>query len=76
MEEVSADGSPVGGADASSPGKEQTAATTIPPRRNRITFGFAALSLSVPDRVRFRYRLDGFDRDDGAVLGERFGTEL
>ncbi|MEO8126103.1 MAG: two-component regulator propeller domain-containing protein, partial [Bryobacteraceae bacterium] len=27
----------------------------------RITFGYAGLSLSVPDRVRFRYRLDGFD---------------
>jgi ligand-binding sensor domain-containing protein/signal transduction histidine kinase len=27
----------------------------------RITFSFAGLSLSVPERVRFRYRLDGFD---------------
>ncbi len=27
----------------------------------RITFGYVGLSLSVPERVRFRYRLDGFD---------------
>jgi signal transduction histidine kinase/ligand-binding sensor domain-containing protein len=53
VEDMSADGSTV----------EQTPAMTIPPRPERITFGFAALSLSVPDRVRFRYRLDGYDRD-------------
>jgi ligand-binding sensor domain-containing protein/signal transduction histidine kinase len=29
--------------------------------RQRITFGYAGLSLSVPERVRFRYALDGFD---------------
>ncbi|MGD0296292.1 MAG: two-component regulator propeller domain-containing protein, partial [Bryobacteraceae bacterium] len=27
----------------------------------RITFGYSGLSLSVPDRVRYRYRLDGYD---------------
>jgi signal transduction histidine kinase/ligand-binding sensor domain-containing protein len=61
VEDVSADGSPV----------EQTRAMTIPPRPDRITFGFAALSLSVPDRVRFRYRLDGFDRDWSEPVAER-----
>ena len=44
---------------------------TIPPRPERITFTFAALSLSVPDRVRFRYRLDGFDRDWSEPVAER-----
>ncbi|MGJ5814438.1 sensor histidine kinase [Paludibaculum fermentans] len=34
----------------------------VPARRQRITFGFVGLSLSVPERVRFRYALDGFDR--------------
>jgi signal transduction histidine kinase len=34
----------------------------IPGGRKRITFGYAALSLSIPQRVRFRYRLDRFDR--------------
>src|SRR6202043_1028726 len=28
----------------------------------RIRFGYSGLILSVPDRVRYRYRLDGFDR--------------
>jgi signal transduction histidine kinase len=61
VEDVLADGSPV----------ERTAALTIPPRPDRITFGFAALSLSVPDRVRFRYRLDGFDHDWSEPVAER-----
>ena len=34
----------------------------IPGGRQRITFDYAGLSLSVPDRVRLRYQLDGFDR--------------
>jgi ligand-binding sensor domain-containing protein/signal transduction histidine kinase len=35
----------------------------IPPDRRRIVFGYSALILSVPERVRFRYKLEGFDRD-------------
>jgi signal transduction histidine kinase/ligand-binding sensor domain-containing protein len=61
VEDVSADGRPVA----------LTPAITIPPRPDRITFGFAALSLAVPDRVRFRYRLDGFDRDWSEPAAER-----
>jgi ligand-binding sensor domain-containing protein len=37
-------------------------AVHIPGGRRRITFGYVGLSLSVPDRVRYRYRLEGFDR--------------
>ncbi len=33
----------------------------IPGNRKRVTFSYAGLSLSVPERVRFRYRLDDFD---------------
>lgn len=36
--------------------------TRIPAGRQRIKFGFVGLSLSVPERVKFRYTLDGFDR--------------
>jgi signal transduction histidine kinase/sugar lactone lactonase YvrE len=61
VEDVSADGRRF----------ERTATITIPPRPDRITFGFAALSLSVPDRVRFRYRLDGFDHDWSEPVAER-----
>jgi signal transduction histidine kinase len=32
-------------------------------RRQRIAFQFDGVSLSVPERLRLRYRLDGFDRD-------------
>lgn len=35
----------------------------IPPGGHRVTLGYAGVSLAVPERVRFRYRLDGFDRD-------------
>jgi signal transduction histidine kinase/ligand-binding sensor domain-containing protein len=35
----------------------------IPPGGHRITFGYSGLSLSVPERVRFRYKLDGFDHN-------------
>jgi len=33
----------------------------IPGGRRRITLAFAGLSLSIPERVRFRYLLEGFD---------------
>jgi signal transduction histidine kinase/sugar lactone lactonase YvrE len=61
VEEVLADGAPV----------ERMPTIRIPPRRDRLTFVFAGLSLSVPDRVRFRYRLDGFDRDWSEPVSER-----
>ncbi len=35
----------------------------IPGARQRIIFSYAGLSLSVPERVRFRYKLDNFDQD-------------
>ena len=40
--------------------------------------GFTGLSLSVPARVRFRYRLDGFDRDwsEPASLRQAVYTNL
>jgi signal transduction histidine kinase/ligand-binding sensor domain-containing protein len=34
----------------------------IPTARRRITFSYIGLSLSMPDRIRYRYMLDGFDR--------------
>lgn len=52
IESVSADGEPIVGASL-----------TIPPRRQRIAISFTGLSLATPERVQFRYRLDGFDRD-------------
>ena len=51
IQTISADGHPV---DLRDP-------IRIPPRRHRTVFGFVGLSLSIPDRVRFRYTLEGFD---------------
>jgi ligand-binding sensor domain-containing protein/signal transduction histidine kinase len=34
----------------------------IPSSRKRITFMYSGLSLAVPERIRFRYSLDNFDR--------------
>jgi signal transduction histidine kinase/ligand-binding sensor domain-containing protein len=53
VETISADGNGIG----------LHGAVHIPGGRQRITFGYAGLSLSVPERVRFRYKLDGYDRD-------------
>jgi signal transduction histidine kinase/CheY-like chemotaxis protein/ligand-binding sensor domain-containing protein len=36
---------------------------TLPPGKDRIEFHYTSLSLSIPARVRFRYKLEGYDRD-------------
>src|SRR6266849_2770398 len=38
------------------------AVARIPSSGRRITFMYSGLSLAVPERIRFRYSLDGFDR--------------
>jgi PAS domain S-box-containing protein len=38
-----------------------TASVRIPPSPRRITFEYTGLSLAVPERIRFRYFLEGFD---------------
>jgi hypothetical protein len=38
------------------------ASVLVPPSPKRITFTYSGLSLTFPERVRFRYFLDGFDR--------------
>jgi len=51
VEEVTADGAAI---DVQGP-------VRIPSSRRRLTLSYAGLSLSAPERVRYRYRLDGFD---------------
>jgi len=53
IQRISADGSAI----------PLTNPVRIPPRRHRTVFDFVGLSLSVPERVRFRYRLDGYDHN-------------
>jgi signal transduction histidine kinase/ligand-binding sensor domain-containing protein len=36
---------------------------TLPKRTDSLQIDYAALSLSVPQRIRYRYKLDGLDRD-------------
>ena len=43
----------------------------IPSSRRRLAVTYAGLSLSVPERVRYRYRLDGFDSDWSDPVAER-----
>ena len=46
-------------------GKQTGAPTnlTLPPRTTNLQISYTALSLSVPEKVRFRYRLEGVDKD-------------
>jgi hypothetical protein len=53
IQSIAADGNPVPIQDS----------TRIPGGHRRLAFGFAGLSFSSPERVRFRYRLDNFDGD-------------
>jgi ligand-binding sensor domain-containing protein/signal transduction histidine kinase len=53
IEGISANGSPI----------EMHGTPRIPGAGQRIAFNYAGLSLSVPERIRFRYKLDGFDRN-------------
>jgi ligand-binding sensor domain-containing protein/signal transduction histidine kinase len=52
LQSISADGSPI---NISNP-------IRIPSASKRITFRYTGLSLAVPERVRFRYFMEGFDR--------------
>jgi signal transduction histidine kinase len=61
VEEVSVDGTPL---DVHGP-------IGIPSGRRRITLTYAGLSLAVPERVMYRYRLDGFDREWSEPVTER-----
>ncbi|MCU1233741.1 MAG: putative two-component system sensor kinase, partial [Candidatus Solibacter sp.] len=44
-------------------GSDASREIRIPPARQRIAFTFTGLSLSVPERIQFRYRLDSFESD-------------
>jgi signal transduction histidine kinase len=61
IEDVSADGTAL----------DVRSALRIPSGRRRITLAYTGLSLSVPERVMFRYRLDGFDHEWSAPVFAR-----
>jgi ligand-binding sensor domain-containing protein/signal transduction histidine kinase len=43
----------------------------IPPSRRRLTFKYTGISLTIPERVRFRYFLEGFDHAWSAPVDAR-----
>jgi len=51
---------------------------TLPPRSATVRIDYTALSLTVPERVRFRYRLDGSDKEwqDAGIRREAIYTNL
>ena len=68
IKSIAADGSPL----------ELGGDTLIPAGRRRIAFSFVGLSLAIPERVKYRYRLDDFDHDWSAPVstGEAIYTNL
>ena len=60
-------------------GKDYPASgVTFPPLTNAIEIGYTALSLSIPERVQFRYKLEGVDKDweDAGARRAAFYTRL
>jgi ligand-binding sensor domain-containing protein len=64
VEEIAADGTALA----------PDGAVSIPPAPGRVTLAYTGLSLSMPERVRFRYRLDGYDHDWSAPVAARQAT--
>jgi ligand-binding sensor domain-containing protein/signal transduction histidine kinase len=66
LESISADGNPIhlGTTNLGS-------SIRIPPSRKRITFSYTGLSLAQPERIRFRYFVEGFDRDWSGPVASR-----
>ena len=48
-----------------------TGPVRVPPSPKRIAFAYTALSLASPERIRFRYIVDGFDRKWSAPVATR-----
>jgi ligand-binding sensor domain-containing protein len=68
IQSLSSDGNPI----------EIGQITRLPGGQRRTTFNFAGLNFSAADRVRYRYMLDGYDRDWSAPVaaGEASYTNL
>lgn len=64
IQSISADGKPI----------DLQSRILVPSIRQRLTFGFAGLSLSMPERVNFKFRLDGFDHDWNGPVSAREAT--
>jgi ligand-binding sensor domain-containing protein/signal transduction histidine kinase len=58
--------------------QKASSVVTISPGRRRLAFEYAALSFVAPQKVRFQYKLDGFDHDwvDAGVRRTAYYTNL
>ncbi len=43
----------------------------VPPDTHRLRFSYSGLSLSIPERIQFKYKLDGFDKDWSEAVSTR-----
>jgi ligand-binding sensor domain-containing protein/signal transduction histidine kinase len=75
VQSIAADGVPIAMPNG---GDDPERRVRIPSGRQRITFNYVGLSLSVPERVRYRYKLEGFDREwsDPVAVREAVYTNL
>lgn len=64
VEALSVDGNPIQMSDL----------VHVPPSPKRITLAYTGLSLAEPERIRFRYFLEGFDRGWGEPVANREAT--
>jgi ligand-binding sensor domain-containing protein/signal transduction histidine kinase len=63
LEEVRLDGKSLLSAPLLGRGATSPVAIELPPGPRRLEFSYTALSLTAPERVRFKHRLEGFDGD-------------
>jgi ligand-binding sensor domain-containing protein/signal transduction histidine kinase len=61
IESIAADGTPL----------HLDASFSLPASTRRLMFDYAGVALGVPERVRYRYRLDGFDHDWSGPVSAR-----
>jgi signal transduction histidine kinase/ligand-binding sensor domain-containing protein len=67
IEGVQLDGKPL-----TQPFSSGSASLELPPGKRRVNFHFTALSFAAPDKVRFRYRLLGFEEEWVEAENQRF----
>ncbi|HSH16686.1 MAG TPA: triple tyrosine motif-containing protein, partial [Verrucomicrobiae bacterium] len=60
--------------DGETTGMEADNEVPVPPDHDRLEIGFTGIAWSRPDQVRFRYRLDGYDREWVEAGRSRFAS--
>lgn len=74
IEQLLVDGQPTGAGNPPVPRVEKSGtapAVEIPPGKHRLEFRFTAPSFAIPERLLFRYRLEGLETDWGEPVSKR-----